>query len=42
MNIQNPVKKMKFDLDLTDVQGKENIKRAMEIAAARSHNIIIV
>jgi len=31
-----------FDIDFKDVQGQENIKRAMEIAAAGGHNIILI
>lgn len=31
-----------FDLDFSDVQGQENIKRALEIGAAGGHNIIMI
>lgn len=31
-----------FNLDFSDVQGQANIKRAMEIAAAGGHNIILI
>ncbi len=32
----------KFDVDFSDVQGHESIKRALEIAAAGGHNVIMV
>jgi len=32
----------KTDLDFSDVRGQENVKRAMEVAAAGGHNLIMV
>jgi magnesium chelatase family protein len=32
----------KYDVDFSDVRGQENVKRALEVAAAGGHNIIIL
>ena len=32
----------KYDVDFSDVRGQENVKRALEVAAAGGHNLIML
>jgi magnesium chelatase family protein len=42
MNPREIFKEPEHEVDLVDVRGQENVKRAMEIAAAGGHNMIMI
>lgn len=39
INLENNTK---YDVDFSDIKGQENLKRAMEISAAGSHNLLMI
>jgi magnesium chelatase family protein len=41
-NFNGLFEKKESDIDFSDVKGQDNVKRAMEIAAAGNHNIIMI
>lgn len=38
----SPTEEEKYDIDFSDIKGQETLKRALEVAAAGSHNMIIL
>ena len=42
IDMDSLVREDKYNFDFQDVKGQENIKRALEIAAAGSHNVLLI
>lgn len=41
-NLENNEENYEFNIDFSDIKGQEGLKRALEVAAAGSHNLLII